>query len=303
MASSEADILPEVCAFYGLGALRNVKCAGGCANHNMVVHTGTGRFFVKFVIEHSLDDLTAEMRFLNRISAAGFWCPGYLQNQYGEQVFRCKGHVVVVLPYLKVEVKTVVSPDMLSQLGRALAKLHGIHSDFLQPRNTWWSSDYLDKSLRQAKQRTGGRTLAKLENRISALKNIARCTLPISIVHGDPWPGNALFDGPDLAALIDWEEVTLGASIFDLAWLSVNACFPDGEFDPALFQALVQSYQSVRILTFHERHCFNQIVHRVVCTACLWRLLKSADKSEYPEHLELADWLFQRDLDRLKLDK
>lgn len=44
-----------------------------------------------------------------------------------------------------------------------------------------------------------------------------------SVVHGDAGPGNFMFAGARLAALIDWELWHLGDPVEDLAWLSVRS--------------------------------------------------------------------------------
>jgi aminoglycoside phosphotransferase (APT) family kinase protein len=44
--------------------------------------------------------------------------------------------------------------------------------------------------------------------------------LPSSVVHGDPWPGNAIHTGRDEVTLIGWENAGLGLPLLD--W--VSAC-------------------------------------------------------------------------------
>lgn len=63
--------------------------------------------------------------------------------------------------------------------------------------------------------------------------------IPAALVHGDAGPGNFLFDGPRLQALIDWELAHLGDPHEDLAWMSMRCVlepFPD-------FAAQVRRYE------------------------------------------------------------
>jgi Ser/Thr protein kinase RdoA (MazF antagonist) len=42
--------------------------------------------------------------------------------------------------------------------------------------------------------------------------------LPLTVVHGDPWPGNAIRTAPDQVTLIDWENAGLGMPLLDLGY-------------------------------------------------------------------------------------
>jgi Ser/Thr protein kinase RdoA (MazF antagonist) len=42
--------------------------------------------------------------------------------------------------------------------------------------------------------------------------------LPFSVVHGDPWPGNAIHTGQDRVTLIGWENAGLGLPLLDLGF-------------------------------------------------------------------------------------
>jgi len=50
-----------------------------------------------------------------------------------------------------------------------------------------------------------------------AVRQRAR-TLPTGVVHGDPWPGNAIRTAPDQVTLIDWENAGLGLPLLDLGY-------------------------------------------------------------------------------------
>ncbi len=54
-------------------------------------------------------------------------------------------------------------------------------------------------------------------------------TLPETVVHGDPWPGNAVVTADGAAVLIDWEHSGLGLPVVDL-----GNCLLDAHLDPGL---------------------------------------------------------------------
>ncbi len=63
---------------------------------------------------------------------------------------------------------------------------------------------------------------------------------PTTLCHGDPWPGNILWQGEQLVGLIDWEEIHIGFALTDLAIARLDLLFAFGweimeEFTAAYF--------------------------------------------------------------------
>ena len=59
--------------------------------------------------------------------------------------------------------------------------------------------------------------LEQLRAALLAVRQRARA-LPTAVVHGDPWPGNAIRTAPDRVTLIDWENAGLGMPLLDLGY-------------------------------------------------------------------------------------
>lgn len=62
--------------------------------------------------------------------------------------------------------------------------------------------------------------LAWLREELNSLNGMDQAA---SLVQGDTGPGNAVFDGPGLTALVDWELSHLGDPMEDVAWI-INRC-------------------------------------------------------------------------------
>ena len=66
-------------------------------------------------------------------------------------------------------------------------------------------------------QRTGGHCLTSSGPSCSRVRQRAPA-LPYSVVHGDPWAGNAIHTAEDQVTLIDWENAGLGLPLLDLGF-------------------------------------------------------------------------------------
>ena len=52
----------------------------------------------------------------------------------------------------------------------------------------------------------------------------------ITLVHGDPKPGNFAFEGGEVTAVFDWEMATIGDPLADIGWLEVLWTMPGSGF-------------------------------------------------------------------------
>lgn len=56
-----------------------------------------------------------------------------------------------------------------------------------------------------------------------------------TLLHGDYWPGNLLWRGNEIVALLDWEDAALGDPLSDLAAARVELCCAKDEAVAARF--------------------------------------------------------------------
>jgi aminoglycoside phosphotransferase (APT) family kinase protein len=86
--------------------------------------------------------------------------------------------------------------------------------------------------------------------------HVPRVPQPPVVVHGDTGPGNFLYQGEQVTAIIDWELAHLGDPMEDLAWLSLRAAqegWPD--FPASLRQYAAASRRPVQ----HERIRYHRV--------------------------------------------
>lgn len=72
---------------------------------------------------------------------------------------------------------------------------------------------------------------------------------PPALLHGDYWPGNILWRGARLAAVIDWEDAALGDPLSDLAVSRLDILWIYGR---EAFDSFTQHYQSLMPLDYTD---------------------------------------------------
>jgi Ser/Thr protein kinase RdoA (MazF antagonist) len=132
---------------------------------------------------------------------------------------------------------TPLRPDtgQLRPLGEALGRLHGLDaSTFADGMSAVGSGAAVERALwhpETAIPAALGRLEAVaslvpadqrplLEQLRAVLLEVQRraSLLPTTVVHGDPWPGNAIHTARDEVTLIDWENAGLGMPLLDLGY-------------------------------------------------------------------------------------
>jgi Ser/Thr protein kinase RdoA (MazF antagonist) len=141
--------------------------------------------------------------------------------------------------WLTLATTTVPGPPLsageegLGLLGEALGGLHALDATGAGPGNASW---HPEAAIRDALRRLD--TVAALlpahwrsmhgqfRRTLLALQGAA---LPMTVVHGDAWPGNVIRTGEAQVTLIDWENGGLGLPVVDL-----GQCLLECHLDPGL---------------------------------------------------------------------
>ncbi|MEZ4833895.1 MAG: phosphotransferase [Caldilineaceae bacterium] len=176
-----------------------------------------------------------ESRLLQTVCASGLPAPAPLFVDDACDLFPSP---VLVVAYVEGEI-VLDPPDLggyLHQLANFLAQLHAVDItsaalDFL-PRLGWQVGPppaLVDESLSEDMIR---RVLAN-----SAPQARGRTVL----LHGDFWPGNVLWRGDQLAAVVDWEDAALGDPLADVGNARLEILWALGEAAMTQFTARYQA--------------------------------------------------------------
>ena len=109
-------------------------------------------------------------------------------------------------------------PAALDQMARFLVALHALDPVSLQIPELEPIEDPLVAIFSYLPSTDAGREVAAGLASGDVEQGLNRCV----VLHGDYWPGNVLWQGGRLAAVIDWEDASLGDPLADLATARVE---------------------------------------------------------------------------------
>lgn len=113
--------LDNASSYFGLGVIEGQTRIGGEANKNYVVKTPSGKFVLKVILEHPIEDVVAEVAFLKRLKESDFPSSSYVTSQEGSAIYQDQGQVVLALPKLEGYDQTrKLSEDELKNLPDAI---------------------------------------------------------------------------------------------------------------------------------------------------------------------------------------
>ena len=126
------------------------------------------------------------------------------------------------------------SPERLRRMSRsmveAIASIHRVDLSDTGLDALGDGKGYLDRELDHwagEMHRVQRATLPALERLLGELQERKpRHSTTVTLVHGDPKPGNFAFVGDEVSGVFDWELASLGDPLADIGWAELNWTMP-----------------------------------------------------------------------------
>jgi aminoglycoside phosphotransferase (APT) family kinase protein len=158
------------------------------------------------------------------------------------------------------------TPDAIARMSEhifdQLAAMHQVDIGVPSLRALGSGVGYVDRELDHWEgqlERWKRGTLPAMERLISELRRTKpEQNSDITLVHGDPKPGNFAFVGEEVTAVFDWEMATVGDPLADLGWAEMTwriTPFVAG-LPPAHFDELLARYEQQTGITVHHREWY-----------------------------------------------
>ncbi len=204
-----------------------------------------------------------------------------------------------------------LSPTVCHEIGLALAQLHLVPHNNLPEKHHWLDARYLPEAIQAAVKIYGPEMLSQTLKVFDSLRDFQPATFPQAIIHGDLCTVNCLFEGEQLIAFVDWQEIGIGAALIDFVSTVLGFCFidqPAGHeywaiFDPDLYRALYAVYNNIRPFSVYEQAHLDDALKYVGLTQPVWSMLMWEQYHKGQKMIETNTMYWKFGLDMLTLPK
>jgi homoserine kinase type II len=241
----------------GVDVSRVEPLAAGSVNSNFrITDAANRRYFARLYEEQGADGARAELRLLKELGGAGVPVVEPLGSGAGGEVLELRGKPFALYPWVEGEIlcQAQVTPEHARGVGEALARLHLATPQVTPLAEGRFRVEDLRVRLDRVERESPAHRDAALHIRRRLDHYDARRNLevPSGVIHGDLFRDNVLWQGPRLAALLDFESASSGPFAFDLMVTVLAWCYAEA-FRSELVSAMLTGYTSLRPLERLER--------------------------------------------------
>lgn len=269
------NILEKWLSHYSIGLLVQLQgIASGVTNTNYFVTTTNGRYVLTLFEQLSLDQLPFYLNLINHLSKNGVACPLPIANHAGQFATVLVDKPACLVSCLRGKDISDPSPAQCHAVGKMLSRMHNAGTSYPltmeNPRGSpWWEalSTQLLSCLTPQDQES-----FRIEIEYQRKQHFTG--LPSGIIHADLFRDNVLMEGEVVTGFIDFYYACHGAFIYDIA-IALNdwARQDDNTIDDARAMALLDGYQSIRLLTDSEKQAWPSMLRAAALRFWTSRLL------------------------------
>ncbi|KUJ72299.1 homoserine kinase [Thiomicrospira sp. WB1] len=240
---------------YDLGELTHFQgISAGIENTNYFVDTTEGRFVLTIFEQHTLDELPYFLNIMAFMAEHAIPTAHPMADREGRYLKTLKDKPAALVERLQGSDLDTPSVRQCEVMGQWLAKFHLAGQDFddfrANDRDLNWAQTTfarLTDQLPEAERRL-------IADEIAFQGETDWSHLPGSVIHADLFCDNALFQGDELAGIIDLYYACNGPMLYDLAVMVNDWCrLDDHTLDADKVAATLAAYQTVRSLTDAEK--------------------------------------------------
>lgn len=297
--------LERLLSQYGFSPVRRVEHATqGIENSNFFVAADSEQGAVELVVTLFESELPGDgfvLRLLEALANNGLPVPVPFRTKSGEEISLCEDRAAMVVQRFRGSHPRSTTVEQCRQIGAFLGRMHLaaqplVRTATAHPRD----ADWLRRTARDLAPMLGAQAKRLLDEASAfVLAFLSRSdvrSLPRGVVHGDLFCDNALFEGDQLIAVIDFHHASKTMLTFDLA-VALNdwAVDTQGVTEQDRQSALIEGYEGFRPLSFAEHAYLDGL--RVYAALCFWlSRLAQVKRIAGWGHTHLPPWRLDRAL-------
>ena len=295
------DELAVALSRYDLGAIESITVLskGSRQSPKVGVVCERGKFLFKRLApgRTELDRLRAKHRILRALVAAGFPAPRPISTMSGGQTFLQIRDSIYELYEFATGQSFSRSPDEARDAGAVLGKFHevttNLASDWMGPSGDYHDASGVRAGLCAIRSRLNSHDslaghevelasiakflLSQYDNAADGASKEGIAALPGQVIHSDWHPGNLLFRGGRVQAVMDYDSVRLSRRVIDVANGALQFSIVGGGdptlwpdyLDEACFRSFLIGYQTVGSLLTEEFACVPHLMAEALIAECV----------------------------------
>ncbi len=265
--------LTRIVAQYPIGtSLKLEEIPVGFGNSNFKLTTTDGEFLLKICDEKDSVELNMQIALLQHLRQHAYPTAYPILTTDQKPLIHETFGSVMLYPFLQGE-EPLPSPNILAQLGEALAKLHRIPPIAGLPPFAMGISQM--QPFLQEVENTEFAThpfVALLKSQLEEIEPSLNASLPMGLLHGDLFLDNTLFDSQKMVAILDFEEGCYDTLLIDVGMTIIGCCYTsDHRLNLKAVRRFLDAYNVVRPLTESEWKHLDCFVHYAALSIAFWR--------------------------------
>ena len=296
----ERDEIEAFIERFGIGKVLHYEgVSAGMENSNYAITTSSnhlaqdvghdkpGDYFLTIFEELPENDLPFHLSLLELLDRHKIPVSAPIRDYDGASIQHIHGKPAVLCPRLHGKHIDIPSIGQCATMGAMLAKIHsvGTHMEYDHGgiRDANWLKNTVVAASSSLEDADKGLCLELLNNYLAIVDDPA---LSKSIIHGDLFRDNALFDGETLGGIIDFFNAGQGHCVYELAVAVNDWCMTeDNQLDEQRYQAFTGAYAQHHAFSDADRQHWSVVVQ--TCAMRFWLSRILAKKRREDLHHEL----------------
>lgn len=273
---------------YTLGRYRDHQgISAGTENTNYFIDTKLARFVLTVFEKLQAEELPFFLSLGEHLHDDHCAVPQPYRTAEGELLTTLKGKPAVMFERV-IGQHHQASPKHAQTLARALARIHRSTARFSGNRPHSHGAAWIHSSAERLSPGFNSADRTLLNEALAVIDGIDR-TLPAGVIHGDLFHDNALFDGDELAGIIDWYFAGEDLYALDIATCLIDWCLSaDGQLDMAQCCDFVLAYHREHVLKPAEIDALPAMIVQAATRFWLSRALAWDDAAD-PSQITVKD--------------